>query len=109
MRFLFVTLASIGAMAGPALAQNPPQTPSPPPRPVIEPRSYVENFREFEGDAWRNQMTRQATENVSPARADRANRLSAMINAGDCQGAHETAVEEGDRRMARRIAAACGL
>lgn len=54
-----------------------------------------------------NDRARQVLDNTSPARLDRAERVAVLLNGGDCTGAQALAVQENDRRLARRIGAIC--
>jgi hypothetical protein len=44
---------------------------------------------------------------TSSQRRERAERLVALVNSGQCQAAHDIAVREGDRIMAERIGDVC--
>lgn len=87
------------------------QTPSQPPIRAPQPRrlSAFERQTALEGDIWRNSLSQQATVITSPARMSRAERLAEMINQGKCLEASQVAIDEGDRRLARRISQLCSL
>lgn len=105
-----LALASVTSTA--VVAQDqPPPTPQPMPQGpmrLTNPSAFEQQTR-IEGDIWRNSMSEQATVITSPARMSRAERLAAMINEGKCEEAHAVAVEEGDRRLARRISQLCSI
>lgn len=91
-----------------AAQQSPPsQTPRAPVR-TIQPSAFAQQSA-LEADIWRNSLSQQATVITSPARMSRAERLAAMINDGKCAEARQIAVDEGDRRLANRIAQLCSL
>ncbi len=54
-----------------------------------------------------NDRTRQVLDNTSPARLDRAERVAALLDAGDCSAAQALAIQENDRRLARRVGTIC--
>jgi hypothetical protein len=54
-----------------------------------------------------NDRVRRVFDNTSPARIDRAERAAALVDAGDCSGAQALAMQENDRRLARRIEQIC--
>jgi len=111
-------LAAFAAMSGVWLAASgtaAQQTPQPPPQPnsqmpppVDRPGAF-ERQSQFEAGVWQNSLTQQATVITSPARLSRAERLAAMINEGKCAEAYQVALDEGDRRVARRINQICSL
>lgn len=107
-------LAAIALFAATPVAAQQTQPPStPPPTPqgpmrLTNPSAFEQQTR-LEGDIWRNSMSEQATVITSPARMSRAERLAALINEGKCEEAHAAALEEGDRRLARRIGQLCSL
>ena len=65
----------------------------------------IERMNQVTSEAERQQMTRRA--GTAAQRAERAERLSALVNAGQCRTAYETAVAEHDRSMAQRIGQVC--
>ena len=87
------------------------QTPAPPPvrSPLPRQPSAFERQMGLEGDVWRNSLTQQATVITSPARMSRAERLAELVNEGKCEEARQIAIDEGDRRLARRITQLCSL
>jgi hypothetical protein len=109
-------LAAVAAMSGVWLAASgtaAQQTPQPPPSsqtrtPIDRPGAF-EQQSQFEAGVWQNSLTQQATVITSPARLSRAERLAAMINEGKCEEAYQLALDEGDRRVARRISQICSL
>lgn len=50
-----------------------------------------------------------AVQNASPGRMSRAERVAQLINDGDCTGAYAMAKDEGDRRLASRVADICEI
>lgn len=104
-----MAIAPLAPSVAAAKVQETPSTPMPQgPTRLTNPSAFEQQTR-IEGDIWRNSMSEQATVITSPARMSRAERLAAMINEGKCEEAHAAAVEEGDRRLARRISQLCSL
>lgn len=102
----FVLGGLVAAMsASMVMAQTPPPPPSPPAVPIthFDGQSGVDRMQ-------RENFSRAITNQVagaSPARANRAERVAALINAGKCTDAVALARDEGDRRLARRVETVC--
>lgn len=60
-----------------------------------------------ERESWRKEMTRRKQMMNDPVRKERAARAVALINAGDCAGALQLAINEQDTDMAATIRKAC--
>lgn len=65
----------------------------------------LDRMNQLTGDAHRQQLTRRA--GTAAQRAERADRLVALVNAGQCGTAYQTAIDENDREMAQRIREVC--
>lgn len=112
-RLTLATLASTLFLPLPVLAQTAPPA-SPPALPMPAPELPRLNTNPQSGDLlgeiYRQTLdsrARLAVQNTSPARLRRAERVAALINAGDCAGAEALAVQERDRRLAGRVAEVC--
>lgn len=116
---LIASAAGLILISAPSFAQVAPS----PPLPVTPPSRDLAagmpsstgstNMADYSrGQAFRQTLTargRAAVRNASPARMSRAERVAELINAGDCAGAYAMAREEGDRRLAHRVAGVCEI
>jgi hypothetical protein len=107
MRSALVSLVVFSLTAGAAAAQNAARAVPPPPRfPANE--GSIERARQTtfldQQTAARARREQRERERVS---TERAGRLAALVNAGQCHEAHRTALAENDATMARRIATVC--
>lgn len=110
MQLFFVT-AAVCLIAGPTLAQS--STPQPPiadfdPQGVQ--RNQLEMHRSrssYSNEAFRENLERRAR-NYNPVRENRAERVAALINSGQCQAAYDVTVRAKDRNMSSHVLEACG-
>lgn len=100
-----VAVLTAGLSATPASAQFARAGAPPPPNPmgnIATERARQDTFRNDEtGIAARERRERERV------MQERAERLAAMVNAGQCHEAHRVALAEGDTAMAQRIATVC--
>lgn len=107
---IVVAIAVMALAPAAAIAQTQPPPPGPPqPTVFVQRPGAFEQLAIMEGDIWRNSLSDQATVITSPARMNRAERLAVLVNAGRCPEARAIALQENDRRLARRISQICGL
>ncbi len=108
MRLFLASLLAALAVADTASAQYSRVVPPPPTFPAGEgpvERARQDTFRDDQtGAGGRARREQQERERIS---TERARRLAALVNAGQCREAHRIALAEGDPAMAQRIATVC--
>ncbi|WP_396592706.1 hypothetical protein [Brevundimonas sp. R86498] len=102
-------LAALLLSPAPVMAQSVgPAGVQPPPR-DLPPRDTSPAGHEARGVQIEveRQMFDRMTRDISPVRLRRAEQAAALINAGDCAGARAFVLQQGDRRLADRVAEVC--
>lgn len=109
-----LVLLAVAALATPALAQQTPPRPNSPP-PVLNPMAAARAnavpdrptpAQEWDFRAYTTQG-RAPDADTSPERVALANRISALVESGQCDAARAMARAEGDRQMALRVRQLC--
>lgn len=121
LKLSILTAASALAIGTPVLAQSE-QTPPPPPAPTPPPAfsnplgtqresvlmQHILRQRWMAAD-YADSIRQRAADRRSDERMERAGRLAALANAGQCRQAANVARREGDVYMLRSLVYHCGL
>lgn len=107
-----VILGAALFLALPAVAAAQSTTPTPPTvpprvRPMPIPGLYPPGLNGFDQSHVEMERLRRDGAGTRAQRRERAERLAALVNSGQCQAAHDAAIQERDRVMAERIGNVC--
>lgn len=77
--------------------------------------ALAQNMSAARSARYQSTQTRSSLERLNrrsdaynPVRENRAERVAALLNAGDCAGAYQITIDERDRDMASRVIESCG-
>ena len=107
MKALLVGASLLLILPAAAAAQSANMSPIPLPPPAAKSIVSSTGINGFDQSRLAAERLRRDGAGTPTQRRERAGRLAEMVNSGQCQAAHDTALRERDRVMAERISEVC--